>query len=587
MRALLPDGPRWLSLTIGLAAIVIGALLTLKPFDSLDALTIFIGASLFLAGLGELLSSRDTHTPRMTGRIGGGLLMLTGVVALALRDQTIRAVAITVGIGLLVSGVPRLWGALRGRSETRYISMIGGLARIILGMLALLWPDVTILVVAILVGPVAVILGVDQVIQAIRGSTPRIAAQAQQERPPGLLRRGLAVARVTAALVLALSLVAASAYLHRGSSEVEAFYRAPDDLPDTPGQLIRAEAFDRGLPDNARAVRILFTTTAIDGGIGVASGIVVIPTAEASEPLPVLLWEHGTTGVDESCAPSLLQDPFGAGAMPARQEVIDHGWAIVAPDYIGLGTEGPHPYLIGIPTARSSIDAVRAARQVEGVNLSDQTVVWGHSQGGAAALWVGIEARTYAPDVPLLGVAAMAPASDLPNLAKGAQENPVGQLFAAFIIWAYSEVYPDVSFNDYVRPSARRVVESMVTRCLSEPATLLSIGTVLLGQNLYSQDPAQGPLGPRLAENVPLGASGVPAFMGQGGSDGIVNPAAQSRFVHRLCEIGQVVEYHTYAGRGHLEIIADDSPMIPDLIAWTTARFAGEPAAEACTTARD
>ncbi|MGH9380499.1 MAG: hypothetical protein ACRD2Z_07795 [Thermoanaerobaculia bacterium] len=33
------------------------------------------------------------------------------------------------------------------------------------------------------------------------------------------------------------------------------------------------------------------------------------------------------------------------------------------------------------------LDAVRAAHQVESIPLSNQTVVWGHSQGGHAALW--------------------------------------------------------------------------------------------------------------------------------------------------------------------------------------------------------
>jgi alpha-beta hydrolase superfamily lysophospholipase len=339
----------------------------------------------------------------------------------------------------------------------------------------------------------------------------------------------------------------------------------------------------RGLPENSRAVRFLYTTTAIDGSIAVGSGIVVIPTPEPPGPWPVVLWNHGTTGVAQPCAPSILADPLGSGAMPAQQAAIDNGWAIVAPDYIGLGTAGPHPYLIGIPTAHSSIDALRAARQLEGLSLSDQTVVWGHSQGGGAALWVGIEARTYAPDVPLLGVAAMAPASDLPSLATGIQGNPVGQLFAAFIIHAYSQVYPDVRFDDYVRASAREVLNSVVTRCLSEPATLLSLGAVLSGENLYAGDLTSGALATRLAENVPSAPSGAPIFLAQGLGDTLITPAAQEGFVNTLCAAGQVVEFHTYAGRDHLSVVADDSPMVADLLAWTTARFAGEPAATSCT----
>lgn len=127
-------------------------------------------------------------------------------------------------------------------------------------------------------------------------------------------------------------------------------------------------------------------------------GVVVAPAQPGEEPLPVIAWVHGTTGSARTCAPSVLKDPFGAGAFFALDQVIDHGWALVATDYIGLGTEGLHPYLIGQGEARSVLDAVRAAHQVEAVDLADQTIVWGHSQGGHAALWTGMLAPTYAPD---------------------------------------------------------------------------------------------------------------------------------------------------------------------------------------------
>jgi pimeloyl-ACP methyl ester carboxylesterase len=85
---------------------------------------------------------------------------------------------------------------------------------------------------------------------------------------------------------------------------------------------------------------------------------------------------------------------------------------IVATDYVGLGTAGPHPYLIGQGEARSVLDSVRAARQMPQLSLQPATVVWGHSQGGHAALWAGALAPSYAPDVHVLAVAALAPASD-------------------------------------------------------------------------------------------------------------------------------------------------------------------------------
>ena len=587
MRARSWNPPRWLSLLIGIAAIGVGAALTLKPFGSLDALTLFIGASLIATGLGELLHD-EPGADRLISKAFGAILIVTGLVSLALRDQTIRTVAIVVGAGLLISGLSRLWSFFRGATTERYVTLIGGLASTVIGLLSLTWPDATILAIALIVGPAAVILGIGQVIRALPFRWPRAQMPTPvTPTPPSTLRRGMRVLRVTLSLIVALALVGVSGWIHKDTPAVSAFYNTPDDLPDTPGQLVRSDDFDRGLPENSRAVRMLFTTTALDGSIGVASAIVVVPTAETTEPRKVILWEHGTTGIARHCAPSILADPLGSGAMPAQQQVIDNSWALIVPDYIGLGSEGPHPYLIGVPTAQSSLDAVRAARQVEGLNLSNDVVVWGHSQGGGAALWVGVEAATYAPDVPLLGVVAMAPASDLATLAPHMLNNPAGALFGAYIIQAFSQVYPDVRFDDYIRPSARELLRSTAGRCLSDPAMLISLGSILPGEDAFIQEPSSGPLAARLAENVPSAPTGLPTFLAQGASDPLILPEVQAQFVSNLCASGQVVEYHTYAGKDHLSVVAADSPLIPDLLAWTQARFAGDPAATACSTTEE
>ncbi len=77
----------------------------------------------------------------------------------------------------------------------------------------------------------------------------------------------------------------------------------------------------------------------------------------------------------------------------------------------GLGTAGPHPYLVGLSEARAVLDSVRAAREIAGAGASDRFAVWGHSQGGQAALFSGLIADTYAPELRLAGVAAAVPAS--------------------------------------------------------------------------------------------------------------------------------------------------------------------------------
>jgi pimeloyl-ACP methyl ester carboxylesterase len=360
----------------------------------------------------------------------------------------------------------------RGRVEERYAAVAGGLAGVVFGVLALAWPDVTILVVALLVGPVAIVFGARQALRAVRGPRP--------EKPPSTSRprvwlRGV---RATAALLVALLLVLVSALVHKGSPTIPSFYTWSRALPAKPGVLLRQEQTTQGMPAGSRALRILYTTTGLTGKIIPASGLVVVSATAPAGPRPVVLWEHGTTGVAQKCAPSILKDPFSAGAMFIQDQVLARGWVLVAPDYLGLGASPPHPYLVGIPEARSALDAVRAARQLSSIRFSNQTIVWGHSQGGGAALWTEVEAPSYAPDVPLSGVAALAPASNLTALANGLETSKAGMLFASLMVAGYSNAYTDVAFNDYIRASAQKVVRSVVGRCLSEPATLLSLPAV-------------------------------------------------------------------------------------------------------------
>lgn len=497
MRARAATG--WLRVALvagGAGAIVAGALLTLRPFSSLDALTFVVAASLILAGVSELLGSAEAAAPGWD-RLAGSVLVVAGVVAAIAPGLTVRGIAIVVGAGMVLSGAARIRAAWRGQVDERYASLVGGVAAMVFGVLALAWPDVTILAVALFVGPVAIVYGARQLLRALRRAAPENAPSTSRARA------SLRGARATAALVLALVLVLVSALVHKGSPAIPSFYTWSGVLPDKPGVLLRQEPTTQGMPAGSRALRILYTTTGLRGQITPASGLVVVSSTGPAGPRPVVLWEHGTTGVAQKCAPSILKDPFGAGALFIEDRVVAHDWAIVAPDYLGLGVSPPHPYLVGIPEARSALDAVRAARQLTSIRLGDQTVVWGHSQGGSAALWTAIEQPSYAPDVPLSGVAALAPASDLVSFATSLQTSKVAMLFAALMIAGYSNAYTDVAFNDYVRTSARTVAHSVVGRCLSEPATLLSVPAVLTREQLFSQDLTSGPLREHLAQNVP------------------------------------------------------------------------------------
>jgi hypothetical protein len=106
--------------------------------------------------------------------------------------------------------------------------------------------------------------------------------------------------------------------------------------------------------------------------------------------------------------------------------------------------------MVGEAEGRNALDAMRAVKQLEGLSISNDTVVWGWSQGGGAALWTGTVAPRYAPEITLRGVVAFSPSSSLTGLLKSHMGSPGIAVSFASIIDAYTTFYPDVDLETTV-----------------------------------------------------------------------------------------------------------------------------------------
>lgn len=290
--------------------------MVLRPFDSLTALVVLVGAAAIVSGLGDLLSAENDALPRVSVALGVGWIIL-GVSALVWPDVTVTGLALVGGSGLIVAGGARVVQAVSTAGDARIAIGMRGLATGIFGLLAVLWPDVTILVIAVLFGARTTGFGLTLV---GRGwSTSSEVRGAERRRRPRQT--------VTAALSLlvALILLGTSALLHRGTPAPDSFFDSPATVPDAPGTLLRSEEFTRAIPPNVQAWRVLYTTTTENGRPTLASALIVEPRRPSPRPRPVIAWAHGTTGFATGCAPSLLPDPFVAGALPGLDAIIDRG----------------------------------------------------------------------------------------------------------------------------------------------------------------------------------------------------------------------------------------------------------------------
>ena len=86
----------------------------------------------------------------------------------------------------------------------------------------------------------------------------------------------------------------------------------------------------------------------------------------------------------------------------------------------------------------------------------------------------------------------------------------------------------------------------------------------------------------RFAENAPVRPIAAPLLVAQGLGDGLVLPTLTEAFVTSRCAAGQRLDYWTFSGLDHAGLVHPDSPLLSRLLAWTAARFAGEPQTDGC-----
>lgn len=125
---------------------------------------------------------------------------------------------------------------------------------------------------------------------------------------------------------------------------------------------------------------------------------------------PVVVWAHGTTGAADKCAPS--RNALVGEEKALIMALLNKGYAVVAPDYEGLGNDKvAHPYLNSSSAAKSILYALSKANESYG-NLSKDWSVIGWSQGGHAAL-AAAETHSALAGYNFKGTVAIAPASYL------------------------------------------------------------------------------------------------------------------------------------------------------------------------------
>ena len=352
------------------------------------------------------------------------------------------------------------------------------------------------------------------------------------------------------------------------------FYDAPHPLPaGKPGDLIRSEQFEEyEIPFSVSAVRILYHSRSAAGEDVAASGVVLIPSGK--EPpvrgWPIIAWAHGATGVARSCAPSLTRN---IGHSPFLSMYVNLGYAVVATDYTGLGTDFRNAFLDGPSNAMDLIASIPAARAAV-PRLGARWIVMGEAEGGLAAVAVaekenGIRDPDYLGSIAVSGLAS---AREIYGHSTPASSS----LTLTSLAYGIKTVYPRFQVADMLTEKALAFYHRIEQMC-SETGTSADLSpaeTVKPGwddnqfvrqyfiRNSLAQMPAYNPI-----------------MVISSDADQAISATMTAQEIARMCKQGDRIQWQRYPNLDPGRAIGDS---VRDQIAWIESRFAGRPSTTTC-----
>jgi hypothetical protein len=301
-----------------------------------------------------------------------------------------------------------------------------------------------------------------------------------------------------------------------------------------------------------------------DGREAIATAAVPLDLAPPPGGFHVVANAHGTTGVADACATTGTTWGAGlAGLFGAR------GLVGVAPDYPGLGTEGPHPYVVSKSDGRAVLDALRATGHLGaflGVPMSGRAAAGGLSQGGHAVIAAAAEHAAYAPELDVRAFAAAGPASAwLDHWKLGVGASGPHLVYHALLAYAWAQHYGYEGPSIWAPSLAPGVDALFESACAYPPddlaprldATLDEVPSHVFDPTFLaawqSGDPAAYAfLGQGFSENA-LGpyTQSAPLRVYQGALDDVVPAVWTDELVDTLEAGGVEVDYVVVPGAGH------------------------------------
>ncbi|MET0452046.1 MAG: lipase family protein [Mycobacterium sp.] len=354
-----------------------------------------------------------------------------------------------------------------------------------------------------------------------------------------------------------------------------------------PGSLIDSSPFDLIDPritiSGATAYRIKYmSTSAINGEPVEVGGVVLFPGGRAPDNgWEVIAFNHGNTGIDKDCGPSLYDDLLNQW-LPISVLLL-HGYVVVASDYEGLSGTPAHAFLNAAALGRNVIDGVRATRHIR-PDVGKRWAAFGGSLGGLATWAANEQASTYGTDLDLVGAAAWVPVVDVSGLPAKAMAGTMTHdqlhLYFLAIMGLKRTTQPDMDLQRFMRGT---IYDNRDILMVCNGPGVIDALEVLRTANPDDLKPvdqaAEEEMTGWLKElAVPKQPMAAPMLVLYGSVDQLVDQAWVEQAIAEGCGMGDDIQWLLRVGEGHGDI--DAAMAFP----WIRERFDNQAPQNRCLT---
>ncbi|GAA4479874.1 lipase family protein [Rhodococcus olei] len=362
------------------------------------------------------------------------------------------------------------------------------------------------------------------------------------------------------------------------AADPDAFYWPPPDLAAHPnGAVLRTRPVDVSRYGNADGWQILFRSTNSAGAPIAATTTLMVPRGGVDRPL--VSYQAIINSLGTQCGPSHTLFTGQFQEAPALGPILARGWALAVPDHLGPTSAYGAARLGG----QIVLDGIRAAKQLPEMRLVRSPVgLVGYSGGGMATGWAAALAPTYAPDLPIVGVAQGGVPTNLNEMATGLGFAPhplFGLAFAATL--GLEREYPSrFVVEPFLTPAGAALRDQIVNACsqqIIDDGAGHSTAEVTRDAGAVLTAPLRAVFDDNSLVASPL-APRAPVFAWHGAGDQLAPLDSTTTTLRRWCASGTRVLLNVLPG--------DHGPAaiegIPGAFGYLGDRFAGVPAPSNC-----